>query len=61
MKISNRNSFTKRFKVTKNKKLMRRKMAQGHCRFRKSSKQIRGKRGPLSLGSVDAKTFRKYF
>lgn len=36
---------------------MRRKMAQDHCRAKKSGKQIRNKRGGLSLNAKDAKIF----
>ncbi|NCN52954.1 50S ribosomal protein L35 [Candidatus Wolfebacteria bacterium] len=53
-------SVKKRIKVSKNGKLRRRKMGQGHFRAKKSGKQTRGKRRGLSLSSVDAKVFKKY-
>jgi len=55
-----RKSFTKRFKVTRTGKFLRRKMAQDHFRAKKSGGQIRDKRKGLSLAPADVKVFRKY-
>ena len=52
-----RKSFTKRVKITKNKKIIRRKMAQNHFRASKSGNQIRNKRKPLNVKSADVKGF----
>jgi len=46
-------SFTKRFKVTKTGKLMRRKQGQGHSRANKSRKVIRRKDGEIEVHAVD--------
>ena len=50
-----RKSFTKRFKVTKTGKLLRRKQGQGHSRANKSRKVIRRKSGTAQVKSVDRK------
>lgn len=55
-----RKSFSKRFKVTKTGKFMRRRMAQDHFRAKKSGKQIRNKRKGLSLSPADVRVFRKH-
>ncbi len=52
-----RKSISKRIRVTKRGKFIRRKMAQDHFRAKKSGKQIRKKRGGLSLTLKDAKIF----
>jgi ribosomal protein L35 len=52
-----RKSFTKRFKITKNKKIIRRKMAQNHFRSNKSGNQIRAKRKSLNMKTADIKGF----
>ncbi len=49
-------SYTKRFKVTKTGKLMRRKQGQGHSRANKSRKVIRRKDGEAQVHSVDQKS-----
>jgi len=55
-----RKSFTKRFKVTKTGKFVRRKMGQDHNRAKRTGKQTRNKRKGLSLAPADVKVFRKY-
>ena len=55
-----RKSVSKRIRVTKNGKMMRRKMAQGHCRAKKSGKQLHRKRVPMALAGMDAKVFFRY-
>jgi len=49
-------SFTKRFKVTKTGKLLRRKQGQGHSRANKSRQVIRRKSGTAEVKSVDYKS-----
>ena len=53
-------SFSKRFKITKTGKMLRRKMAQDHFRAKRSGKQTRNKRKGLPLSAADAKVFKKY-
>ena len=48
-------SFTKRFKVTKTGKLMRRTQGQGHSRANKSRKVIRRMDGETMVDSSDQK------
>lgn len=55
-----RKSVAKRIRVTKNGKMMRRKMSQGHCRAKKSGKQLHRKRVPQALQAMDAKVFFRY-
>jgi len=42
-------SVSKRFRITKNKKIVRRSMSVNHFRTRKSSKNLRNKRRTRSL------------
>ncbi len=53
-------SVVKRIRVTKTGKLMRRKMAQNHCRAKKRGVQLHRKRVPKALDSMDAKGMIKY-
>lgn len=53
-------SVKKRFRVTKNGKIMRRQMAQDHFRAKRTGKQTRNKRKGLSLVKADVKIFKKY-
>lgn len=46
-------SFTKRIKVTKTGKLLRRKKGIGHARAKKSSNTIRNKRKMVTVKRVD--------
>jgi ribosomal protein L35 len=43
-------SMSSRIKITKNGKVLRRKMGTGHFRTRKSTSVLRGKRSRTSLG-----------
>jgi len=43
-------SITKRIRITKNGKIVRRAMAQDHFRTRQNQKSIRGKRKSRGLG-----------
>ncbi len=53
-------SVQKRIRVTRTGKLIRRKIAQGHFRANKSSRQIREKRGSLKVSESDYKNIIKY-
>ncbi|MBU6141853.1 50S ribosomal protein L35 [Patescibacteria group bacterium] len=53
-------SFTKRIRVTRNGKMIRRKMAQDHFRAKRTGKQTRNKRKGASLVSADVNVFKKY-
>jgi len=53
-------SFSKRIRVTKTGKMLRRRMAQDHFRAKRTGKQTRNKRKGLPLGRADAKVFRRY-
>ncbi|MBI3046158.1 MAG: 50S ribosomal protein L35 [Candidatus Harrisonbacteria bacterium] len=55
-----RKSFSKRIRVTKTGKMLRRRMAQDHFRAKRTGKQTRNKRKGLSLGQSDVKVFQKY-
>jgi len=44
-----RKSLSKRIRITKNGKIIRRPMAVDHFRTRKSNRNVRGKRKTLSL------------
>jgi len=48
-------SYTKRFKVTKTGKVLRRKQGQGHSRANKSRTVIRRKSGTDEVKAVDMK------
>ena len=54
-------SYSKRMRVTKNGKIVRRQMAQDHFRAKRSGKQTRNKRKGLSLDIVDVTVLRKQF
>ena len=56
-----RKSVSKRIKITKTGKMLRRRMAQDHFRAKRTGKQTRNKRKGLSLTSVDVTVFRKQF
>lgn len=53
-------SFTKRIRVTRTGKMVRRKMAQDHFRAKRTGKQTRNKRKGALLASADVKVFKKY-
>ncbi len=56
-----RKSVTKRLRVTKTGKVMRRRMAQDHFRAKRTGKQTRNKRKGLPLTLGDVTVFRKQF
>lgn len=53
-------SVVKRIRVTKNGKLVRRRMAQGHFRAGKDSRSIQGKRTSLQISKPDVKRINHY-
>jgi len=53
-------ALTKRFKLTKNGKVMRKVSGQDHLRNKKSGKQIRQKRRQVELSKQLAKKIKKY-
>ncbi len=55
-----RKSVTKRIRITKTGKMMRRKMGQGHCRAKKSGVQLHRKRVSMTIHSSDMKILRGY-
>ena len=58
-KIKTRKSLTKRFKITKNGKIMRRATGQDHLRSKKSGDAIRKKRGWVELSRPETKKIKK--
>lgn len=58
-KIKTRKSLTKRFKITKNGKIMRRATGQDHLRSKKSGNAIRKKRGWIELSEPETKKIKK--
>ena len=53
-------SLSKRLKITRNGKVVRRPMGVNHFRTRKSSKNIQGKRKTRGLGGVSMKKIANY-
>ena len=47
--------------MTKNGKIMRRKMSQGHFRANKSGKSIQQKRGATVVSGSDYRRMKQYF
>ncbi|MEA3295575.1 MAG: 50S ribosomal protein L35 [Patescibacteria group bacterium] len=58
-KLKTRKSITKRFKITKTGKVLRRAIGQGHNRAKKSGNQIRERKKWVKLCAVDAKKIKK--
>jgi ribosomal protein L35 len=57
---STKKSVASRIRVTKNGKLMRRSMGQGHFKAKKTGKQTRQKRLTTRIAGVDVRTFKRY-
>ena len=57
-KLKTRKSIVKRFKLTKNKKVLKRKAGQGHFNAKESGNKTRAKRKDVVLGGEVAKTIR---
>jgi large subunit ribosomal protein L35 len=58
-KIRTHKATAKRFTITKNKKIRRRKAGQDHFNARESGNTIRQKRRDIETGSDNAKTIKK--
>jgi len=58
-KVKTRKSLTKRFKITKKKKVIKRSTGQDHFNARESGKQKRNKKSDRSMAGQDAKTIKK--
>jgi len=58
--MKTKKSLTKRFKLTKTGKILRRSTGQDHYRSKKTGKQIRQKRRWVELPKPLAKKIRKY-
>ena len=57
-KIKTRQSIAKRFRVTKNKKVIKRTCGQDHFNARETGAAKRAKRRDSSIAKVDQKTIR---
>jgi large subunit ribosomal protein L35 len=57
--MKTRKSLTKRFKVTKNGKVMRRAVGQDHLLSKQSSNKRRGLRKMVKMSEAEAKKIRK--
>ncbi len=53
-------TFTKRIKVTKTGKLVRRQMGLSHFKAKKNAKTIRAKRNEVKVSSVDIKVLKSH-
>lgn len=58
-KVKTRKSLTKRFKVTKSGKVLRRATGQDHFRAKKSGKAIRQKRKWVQVSKPEAKKIKR--
>jgi len=58
-KVKTRKSLTKRFKITKKKKVIKRSTGQNHFNARESGKQKRNKKSDRFMSGADAKTIKK--
>ena len=58
-KIKTRKAVAKRFKVTKNNKVIKRSTGQDHFNARESGKQKRAKKADKSVAHADAKNIRR--
>jgi len=57
-KQKTRKSISKRFKITKNNKVIRRKAGQDHFNSRESGNTVRKKRRDIEMFSQDAKNIK---
>ncbi len=60
MRAKTRKSLTKRFKITKSGKILRRATGQDHYRAKKSGKKIRQKRKWIELSDSEKKAVKKF-
>jgi large subunit ribosomal protein L35 len=59
-KLKTRKSITKRFKITKTGKVLRRATGLDHYRAKKSGKKVRESRKRLKLSSAEIKRLKKF-
>jgi large subunit ribosomal protein L35 len=59
-KLKTRKSITKRFKITKTGKVLRRATGLDHYRAKKTGKKIRESRKRLKLSSAEIKRLKKF-
>jgi ribosomal protein L35 len=57
--MKNRKSITKRFKITKNGKILRRATGQDHSRAKKTGEEIRRGRKWILVSKAETKRIRK--
>jgi large subunit ribosomal protein L35 len=58
--MKTRKSITKRFKLTKTGKILRRAIGQDHLRAKKTGKKIRQMRKMVNLSKSEAKKIKKF-
>lgn len=58
-KLKTRKSIAKRFHVTKNKKVLKRKNGQNHFNSRESGKVTKNKRRDVKLNNTDTRNVRQ--
>lgn len=58
-KAKTKKAITKRFKITKNGKVLRRAIGQNHFRSKKSGAKIRKMRKWVEVSDAEAKTIKK--
>lgn len=58
-KIKTHKATAKRFKVTKNKKILKRKAGQNHFNSRESGKVTRNKRRDISISRTEARVIKQ--
>lgn len=59
MKLKTRKAISKRLKITKKRKMVRRPAGQDHFRAKKSGKQTQGTYGIQKISAANQKTFEK--
>ncbi len=59
-KLKTKKAIAKRFKVTKNNKVIRRKAGQDHFNARESGNTVRKKRRDVSVVKADSKNIRSF-
>ncbi len=58
--MKTRKSVTKRFKITRTGKILRRRVGQNHCRAKKSGKRIRKTRRWVEVSKSETKKLKKF-
>ncbi len=57
--MKTRKAITKRFKITKNGKILRKPIGQDHCRMKKTGQQIRKSRKWVLVSNWETKKIKK--